>query len=835
MDSPDATDTPQVAPSPSTPPQIDTAPLPSPSTQAAAPPLDPQRVLAHMVGDHEFQSGSPSYQRAAIDKVMSELDPEYQKFDKKNKDDFLNTVINGIPAPDPLYYRRAASKIYTPALATLGGIGAEAASVGASGPLAAGLGITAGLAAAHGIDRSLGIRKPLSTMGGIGSEIVQDGLEGAANVATGEILGPLIGGVHLAPADREVLESARNMGVQIPVEAVTPNNPIIGTLASGLRTLPGSKQVADAFDAKTLQQLTAAHKSILENGDVNMSLEDYGNAIQKHLDDFVRNNAKLTASQARNLKDAILSRFGSPLSYDELGQTMQKQAQTYFEDMAKNANTLYEHARNSFDPNFSASITSTQEAAHNMALQSMKSQPQFQDSTTGSLLKNLSGATEIEAMIAKRNAEIEAAKQQFVSQGFNPETPVIQAQLPKPISESEINSFMGGRTMPLDKLMKLKSDLGDAIRKIDQSSGFATGPTPGFGTIDSGLLKQVHNAVSDDIATAFDQSSPAAKQAYEAANTFYKFYMGETDKKALQGVLRSQTPETIYDGLVKPGTTTGIDMAKRAMPPPAFKEVQNRFMNDFLDPGIDAETGESNPLTGAFIRKQINKWSAATIDHMFDPQTAAAIYKLPEHLDSLPSALPDNPIFKKIIGGPGGPSVVEALFHKGGTQNVKDVMGSLDPEGQQLMKQAFLGRLLQTNTHGQLSGTAMDSAKNAYGPEMLDTMLGDAAEQKKVGDFINLTYQARNRIAAAQNPSGTGKAMMAARMLRQALQSGPVQFVTQFAPTELLANAYYHPVVQKWLTDGAVPYGKQMAQPLANMLAGTIEGGGDESGKRSRR
>ena len=91
--------------------------------------------------------------------------------------------------------------------------------------------------------------------------------------------------------------------------------------------------------------------------------------------------------------------------------------------------------------------------------------------------------------------------------------------------------------MPLSKLMRLKSDLGNSIRSIDQSSGFATGPTPGFGTLDSGLLKQVHGAVTDDISKAFEQSSPQAQKAYDAASAYYKFYMGETDKKALPGRL----------------------------------------------------------------------------------------------------------------------------------------------------------------------------------------------------------------------------------------------------------------------------------------------------------
>ncbi len=821
-------------------PTISTAPLDSPATQAAPSPLSASSVLLKMWQDHEFQSGSTIYQRSAIDKVMSELDPEYQQMDADHRSTFIDTVAKSIPTPDPLYYRRMASKIYTPALLTLGAVGAEAVpGAAASGPVAPTLGVAGGLAASHAMDTAIGIRKPIATTGGIAGETTRDLLEGGVNVAAGEVLGPLFGGMNLSSADRELVESAHNMGVQIPAETVGSDNPIVGTVASALRVLPGSRQVAREFDEQALQQMIKAHKSILENGDVNLSLEQYGNAIQKHLDDFVRDNTNMNTTQALKFKNAILRRHGSPLSYDELGTNMQNQAQSYFEEMGKSADALYEHARNAFDPNFKASIKGSQEMAHNMRLQAMESMPQFQDSTTNSLLKDLSGQSEIEAMVAKRNAEIETAKTQITQSmpaGFKIDVndPRIASQLPQPISPEEIKAFMDNRTMPLSKLMRLRSDLGNSIRAIDQSQGFATGPTPGFGTIDSGMLKQVHGTVSEDIAGAFEQSSPEAQKAYDAANAFYKFYMGETDKKALQGILKSQSPEMIYSGLVKPGMTTGIDMAKRALPPQGFQDIQSRFMNDFLDSGIDPETGSNNPMTGAFVRKQIAKWTPATISRILDPETSAAILKLPEQLDSLPPSLPDNPIFKKVLNSPGGPFVIDAIFRKGGTQNVSDVMDAMDPEGQQLMRQSFLAKLLDPNTHGQISGAAMDSAKNKYGQDMMDLMFPNAVEQKKVGDFINLAYRSKYNMSAVQNPPNTAMGFMAARLMKTLLKD-PVQAMAQFLPTEALARAYYSPTIQKWLTDGMLPFGRGAAMPVANMIGGILEGGGDESANRRKR
>ena len=190
------------------------------------------------------------------------------------------------------------SKVYTPILATLGGVGAEAATVGTTGPVAPILGTAAGHAAAHGIDEQLGIRKPISTTGGIAGEVTRDMMEGGANVAAGAVLGPILGGMKLSPADQELVESAKNLGDDIPAESVGTDNPVIGTIAQALRVLPGARQVAKQFDESTLQQMIKAHQSILDNGDVNMSLEEYGNAIQKHLDDFVRENTNMTTAQA---------------------------------------------------------------------------------------------------------------------------------------------------------------------------------------------------------------------------------------------------------------------------------------------------------------------------------------------------------------------------------------------------------------------------------------------------------------------------------------------------------------------------------------------------------
>ena len=96
--------------------------------------------------------------------------------------------------------------------------------------------------------------------------------------------------------------------------------------------------------------------------------------------------------------------------YDELGQNMQDQAQGYFEKMGQNADALYEHAKNSFNPNFEAKLGSSQEMAHSMRLQALESAPQFQNSQTNSLLKDLSGQSEVEAMVAQGNADIATAQ-----------------------------------------------------------------------------------------------------------------------------------------------------------------------------------------------------------------------------------------------------------------------------------------------------------------------------------------------------------------------------------------------------------------------------------------
>lgn len=821
-------------PTPTDPPEINTDPLPSASTQAAPPPLKLPQVLGSMFQDHDFQSASTTAQRSAIDHAASQLDRDYQGLSAEDRSAYVDEVIKGVPSPDPLYYKRMASKIYTPLLATAGGLAAEAVpGAAATGPVAPSLGIAAGLAASHAVDTATGIRKPISTTGGVASETARDLMMGGANVAAGMVLGPFLGGMDLSPADRELVESAHNLGVEIPAESVGTDNPIVGTVAQALRVLPGSRQVAKQFDESVLQQMIKAHKSILENGDVNMGLEEYGNAIQKHLDDFVRNNTNMNTTQALQFKNAILKQHGSPLSYDELGQTMQNQAQGYFEGLGKHADALYEHAQNSFDPDFEASVTNSQEAAHNMRIQALESAPQFQNSQTNSLLKDLSGQAEVEAMIAKRQAEIQAAVKQLQDQGIKLDSPQAQALIPQPISNDEIAHFLDNRTMPLSKFIRLQSDLGKSIRAIDQSSGFTTGPTPGFGTLDSGMLKQVHTGVKADIEEAFKQSSPQAQDAYDAAKEFYKFYMGETDKKALQSVLRSQTPETIYDGLVKPGMTTGIDLARRSMTPATFAQIQDRHISDFLDTGIDPVTGNANPLTGAFVRKQIQDWTPETLARIHGPETTANLLKLPGQLDTLPPSLPENPVFKRILNGPGGPSVIDALFKKGGTQNVADVMNAMDEGGQSTMRQAFLARILRPDTHGNISGTGMDTAVNNFGQDMMDLMF-TKAEQKPVRDFVNMAYRTKYQMAGVQNPPNTAGGFMAGHFLKFAM-TNPVKAMMQFLPTESLARAYYSPLMQNWLKEGIMPMGRQAAQPIANLIGGVLEGGGDESARPLRR
>ena len=810
-------------------PPIDTELTPSSATQMTTPDQRPFDVLGKMYGDEDFQSAPHHMQRAAVDEVMKNMDPEYLKLSPQDKSDYIDEITKGVPHLDPYGPQKKLSKAYTAVLATLGGAGAEMIpGAAATGPLAPTLGVAAGLAAAHGIDRQLGIREPISTAGGAAGETVKDLYEGAFNVAAGSLLGPLVRGMNPGPEGRALMESAHNMGVTLPAETIEADNPLVGTISSALRTLPASKQVALSFDQKTADQLLKYHKSLLESGDVSMNLEQYGNAIQKHLDDFVRDNFKMSTGQALQFKNAILSRHGSPLSYEELGQNVQGQTKAYFEKMGKAADDLYDHAQNSFDPDFAAPLKAVTEKAGKMHLEALQSKPQFQNSTTNSLLKDLSGASDIEKMVAQRNTEIQQTTADFIAQGIDPNNPSIKSMIPKPVSQEEINHFLDNRTMPLSKVIRLNSDLGKAIRNIDQSYGFGAGQTSGFGTLDSGLLKQVHKAVQEDISGAFSMSSPEAQKAHDAARAFYKFYMGETDNKALQSVLKSQTPETIYQGLVKPGNTSSIEMARRSLPPEGFKDVQNRFVHDFMDTGIDPDSGQTNPISGAFVRKQIQKWTPDTINRVLDPKTSAELYKLPEQLDSLPDSLAENPFFKKILNGAGGPSVIDSLYRKGGTSNVRSMMDAMDPEGQKLMRQSFLARLLKLDTHEQISGNAMDSARNNFGQDMLDLMFKTPEEQKKVGDFINVVYRQRKNLAASQNPSQTGMAFMAARLFKQFIDA-PVKAAVQLGGAESIAKLYYSKAMQKYLTEGALPIGKRGTDAIANVIGGLIEGGGDES------
>ena len=94
----------------------------------------------------------------------------------------------------------------------------------------------------------------------------------------------------------------------------------------------------------------------------------------------------------------------------------------------------------------------------------------------------------------------------------------------------------------------------------------------------------------------------------------------------------------------------------------------------------------------------------------------ANLMKLPEQLDSLPPGLPENPYIQTYLNGPGGPGVIDALYHKGGTESVKEVFDAMDTEGQKLMQQSFLARILRPDTHGNISGDW-----NGYGKEQFRT------------------------------------------------------------------------------------------------------------------
>ena len=862
------------APVPS--PDIQTSPLVSDTTSTQTPPksLPIQDVLGKFFADDSFQRKSSPFHRAVLDEVMTSLHPEYPNWDTQKKSDFIDALEEAIPNPDPYYKERIASKIYTPVFQGLGSATAEMLPAAwASGTIAPTAGMAIGTAAAHVTDQMLGIRAPIKTVGGFGGEAVRDIGESIVGVMGGKIMKYAFGGVPMDASAKELNDIGNSMGVNIPMEALTPDNPAIGTIASAMRVLPGGRQIAMQADEKVLQQMLKQYKIRLDEGGVDQSLESLGKGVQGWLDDHVTRQGNFNAQEALNYKNAILQQFGSPISYEQFGKSAQKQVAAYQEQINTLANNAHEYARTLYNQDAQVPVG---EAAH--SLQPLlddiqKKDVAFRPHKLIEVLNRFLGKDEAEQMVQQRNAEIQAAMQKITggTLGLTPENfsklpqagqDLIKKEygIPEQYTPEEIKSFLDQRKMPLSAIADLKHEIGNAIGSLDRSYAMGQGPIPGYGS-DAAPWKRAYGPIKDILNTEVANQSPAASKALSAADAMTSYMHGQTKKDVLNKILNSQDPEFLYQTIYRPGAMSAPNTVQRAITPELQQQVRARWITDFLNTGMESD-GTPKPFTGAFVRKQINDLGTngpAQINNLMGHKMTTDLHALAGQIDSLSPALPNNSFFKSILASPNGQSVIDAMFRKGGSEQIAMTMNAMDEEGQQLMRQAFLARLMRLSSHGEISGTAMDTAKNMFGQDTLDLMFKTEGEQKRAMNFVELGYRMKKQLASAQNPPNTAMGFMAARITKLML-TNPVQALLQFGQADELAAAYYSDGMQKYLREGITPAVNAITGRANNVLPdfmsipsatregvskigemagrtipGIFEGGGDDSRRGSKR
>lgn len=601
----------------------------------------------------------------------------------------------------------------------------------------------------------------------------------------------------------------------------------LAQIESLLEQVPFSSDIIQNWrEAKQLKPLIEQRNKYIQSGDINTPQgEELGRqikeAIDKRLGQF--NLAKTDASN--KLRDDILKKLGSSESYEALSKEGQELLKNKSVAAVAKKNELYQAVSESM-PQGELTFKNYNDTAQNALTEVSSLATPDQE-----LIKILKWGTKTEKDPAKQ-AVIDNINE--VSKGMPPQ---YRAQMLKQagLTEADMAPVF---TKNWKTMQAHRAELTDYIKRHDeaikQNAPNLKGQLDSSGKVAKDLVKAL-DADFDQIAKS---TGGEVLNKYKLAQAFYSNEYAPIWKNKIIRSMAYKNPSEVIDVAIKKGSTTEVDLVKKAMGQADFdKTIKPAFTNKLLGAGKDA------PFDPQALQKRIAEYGDETLLKVYTPTELNALKDIAKTGKLiLDKKLPNTSLLKSIASRTDNVivnSILGAEERGLGSTTVLQNITALDPyltaTQQEGLKIEFLKRVFKTSeTTGAVEPLMM--AKNISRDEAILKKYFNQSGLDGLRKISAIGKQMSKAQQMAANPSGTAKNVIAWGVANQLIFSpiepltrGDVResgkrvglgLVTAILAPKTLAKLYLNPKTRQLLIQGmATPQNTKKGMDIAKQLS----------------
>lgn len=726
-------------------------------------------------------------------------------------------------------YRRVGK----PAIETAGMIGGGIIGAGSGFLAGAGLGAIPGAAAGAGlgyagarnltgaIDSALYLERGNSkpTLSKVAKETVKD-----------TVIGSIGAGTPGKSALQRELIATRSMGGHPITEAMAKEAGI--TLTAGEQTggktlaqveslleqVPFASDVMQNWrEAKQLQPLIAQRNKYIKAGEANTpQAEELGRQIKEAIDKRIGQFNISKTNTANKLRDTLLQRLGSQESYETLSKGAQEIISKKSAEAVANKNALYS-AVDDVMPQGELPFTNYQQEAQRH-LDALSQLPNADKELKNILLwgtKVEQNPEEVAFLKSIEKYPPQVQEKLMADAGISRVTDVEKTWKTMQNHRNQLTDIINGANKPTNNPM-LHGQMDDVQRRA----------------------KLLRDALDRDFEQIAQKQGGEVLEKYKIAQAFYADEYAPVWKNKVIRSMAQKNPDQLIDVAIKKGSTTEVNLVKKAMGISDFnKTIKPAFTNKLLGAGKDA------PFDPKLLQRKIVEYGDETLLSVYSKgelNTLKYLAKTGKLI--LDKELPNASLLKTIANKTDNVivnSILGATERGLGSTVVLHNLTVLDPylsaTQKTNLKQEFLKRVFKTS---EVTGAVepLTLAKNISKYDDILKRYFNSEELNGLRKISEIGKQMSRAQMMAANPSGTAKNVIAWGVANQLLFSpleplsrGDVTetgkrvglgLITAIIAPKTLAKLYLNPKTRQLLIKGmATPRSTQEGMNIARQLS----------------
>jgi len=630
-----------------------------------------------------------------------------------------------------------------------------------------------------------------------------------------KIKAPLAAYLERHPELQRIRGLAEKFGIPLtPGEAT--NLTLLKSFIEGIaERAPFSKTIMQNEQMKQLGALVKKRQELLERGGTPESISETGILIQnrtKHLMDEIGVTNEETR---RELTESVLARLGSREPFEALGLEGQEAFRAYRVDEAERIGGLHETAMDRAAAGTRVLPTNLQREVRAMEQRSQNTDPKLM-------------GVETDWMNQFRGSGNRAydAQQQELREGLASVPERARAQARELLLEGRPLEQPGWSTT---EIIDLRKRLNSAIDQVDEGLRLTgrvgeRGVGASKSNVTKGRLLRLKQALDNDIREYSRTQSPEFQGALEVARAASGDLKNLTNLKGIRRFMQAE-PQVAARMLAQSKDLTAIRQLRTILGP-AFRHVDRAFSNSIL--GV----GKEGTLTGASIRRELNRYEPGVVEAMVGNGEARQLARLADQLDAADATAITNPLFTRILKSEHPERLVDLIVKPDNVVNIQEVRKTLGQGAVDDIQRGVVNKILQKpaidvpQEEFMLAPEKLLASLRNYGQKTLDELFSNKPEfLKELTEFAEVAKAAQGatRLSMRKKAAGEGVPLIAFGEMTLTI-ANPVMGAQIFLGIPTVTKLYLSKTGRRWLTDGlttkaATPEGKRLFAKIMGLAA----------------